>query len=113
MQNDVTDESSVKALIDGIVAEFGALDYAVNNAGVSLETGLLPQSDSEVFKKMIGNQPLGRVFLHEARNRANAETGQRRDCEPVFHRGLERHSLRQHLCFHQTCGGRIYQILRP
>ena len=59
VQNDVTDEAGVKALIDGIVAEFGALDYAVNNAAVSLETGLLPQSDSEVYKNMLQINVLG------------------------------------------------------
>src|SRR5277367_3779763 len=35
VRNDVTDESDVKALVGGIVSEFGHLDMAVNNAGVS------------------------------------------------------------------------------
>ena len=34
IRNDVTDESAVKGLIDGIVSEFGHLDMAVSNAGV-------------------------------------------------------------------------------
>lgn len=39
----------VNVVISGRRAEVGALDYAVNNAAVSLEIGLLPQSDSEVY----------------------------------------------------------------
>ena len=34
-QVDVTDASSVRALIDGVVGDFGRLDILVNNAGVS------------------------------------------------------------------------------
>ena len=113
VQNDVTDEAGVKALIDGIVAEFGALDYAVNNAAVSLETGLLPQSDSEVYKNMLQINVLGVYYCMKHEIAQMQKQGRRRDCEPVFHRGLERHSLRQHLCFHQTRGGRLHQILRP
>ena len=46
VRNDVTDETAVKRLIDGIVSEFGRLDMAVNNAGVSNETGTLVQSST-------------------------------------------------------------------
>lgn len=59
VRNDVTDEASVKNLVEWIVEEFGVLDYAVNNAAVSLETGLLPQSDTEKFKEMIDINILG------------------------------------------------------
>ena len=47
VQNDVADEAAVKTMIDSIVAEFGRLDMAVNNAGVSNETGTLVQSSSD------------------------------------------------------------------
>lgn len=47
VQNNVADEAAVKMMIDSIVAEFGRLDMAVNNAGVSNETGTLVQSSSD------------------------------------------------------------------
>ncbi|MDO4160347.1 MAG: glucose 1-dehydrogenase [Prevotellaceae bacterium] len=59
IKNDVTDEQAMKAIVESIVVEFGSLDYAVNNAGVSLETCLIPQSNSELFKQMIDTNILG------------------------------------------------------
>jgi NAD(P)-dependent dehydrogenase (short-subunit alcohol dehydrogenase family) len=62
VQNDVTDEAAVKALIDGIVAEFGRLDMAVNNAGLSNETGTLAQSSSDNYRAMVDTNILGVYF---------------------------------------------------
>lgn len=59
VQNDVTDEAAVKALIDGIVAEFGRLDMAVNNAAISNETGTLVQSSSDNYRAMVDTNILG------------------------------------------------------
>mgnify|MGYP004510073337 CR=1 FL=1 len=59
VKNDVTDEQAMRDLIDNIVKDFGSLDYAVNNAGVSLETAMLPQSDTEKFKQMLDTNVLG------------------------------------------------------
>ncbi|MEM0897991.1 MAG: glucose 1-dehydrogenase [Verrucomicrobiota bacterium] len=39
IQGDVTDEDHVKVLVNGTVDEFGALDIAVNNAGVEGDLG--------------------------------------------------------------------------
>jgi NAD(P)-dependent dehydrogenase (short-subunit alcohol dehydrogenase family) len=59
IQNDVSDESAVKAMIDGIVTEFGRLDMAVNNAAISNETGTLLTSSSENFRDMVDTNILG------------------------------------------------------
>ncbi|OOG54653.1 short-chain dehydrogenase [Rhodanobacter sp. B05] len=59
VQNDVTDEVAVKAMIDGIVAEFGRLDMAVNNAAISNETGTLVTSSSQNFRDMVDTNILG------------------------------------------------------
>jgi NAD(P)-dependent dehydrogenase (short-subunit alcohol dehydrogenase family) len=61
--NDVTDESAVKGLIDGIVSEFGRLDMAVNNAGVSNETATVVQSSSKNYREMVDTNILGVYFL--------------------------------------------------
>ena len=62
IRNDVTDEHAVKAMIDSVVAEFGRLDMAVNNAGISNETGTLVQSSSEKYRAMLDTNVLGVYF---------------------------------------------------
>src|ERR1700745_1652134 len=62
IRNDVTDERAVKAMIDSIVAEFGRLDMAVNNAGISNETGTLVQSSSDKYRAMLDTNVLGLYF---------------------------------------------------
>ena len=59
LRNDVADEGTVKAMIDDIVAEFGQLDMAVNNAGISNETGILIQSSSQNYRDMLDTNVLG------------------------------------------------------
>jgi len=59
VQNDVSDEAAVKAMIDGIVSEFGRLDMAVNNAAISNETGTLVQSSSQNYRDMVNTNILG------------------------------------------------------
>ena len=53
IQADVTKEDDIRRLIDGVVARFGRLDVAVNNAGVEGKpgpiTGLTPESYAAVF----------------------------------------------------------------
>ena len=63
IRNDVTDESAVKGLIDGIVSEFGRLDMAVNNAGVNTETATIAQSSSKNYREMVETNILGVYFL--------------------------------------------------
>jgi NAD(P)-dependent dehydrogenase (short-subunit alcohol dehydrogenase family) len=59
IQNDVTDETAVKGLIDQVVAEFGRLDYAVNNAAISNETANMVQSSSDNYRDMVTTNILG------------------------------------------------------
>lgn len=53
IQVDVSREESVKNLISGIVGKYGRLDWVVNSAGAALESKVLADSDSEVFKTML------------------------------------------------------------
>lgn len=62
LQNDVSDEAAIKAMIVGIVTEFGRLDLAVNNAAISNETGTLVQSSSENYRAMVDTNILGVYF---------------------------------------------------
>jgi NAD(P)-dependent dehydrogenase (short-subunit alcohol dehydrogenase family) len=62
IRNDVTDEDDVKAMISRIVSEFGRLDMAVNNAGISNETASLNRSDSSKFSAMVDTNVLGLYY---------------------------------------------------
>ncbi len=62
IRNDVSEENAVKAMIDGIVAEFGQLDMAVNNAGIFSEYATLDQSDSQNFRAMLDINVMGLYF---------------------------------------------------
>jgi len=62
VQNDVGDETAVKSMIDDIVAEFGRLDMAVNNAALSNETGTLVQSSSDNYRAMVETNIMGMYF---------------------------------------------------
>jgi NAD(P)-dependent dehydrogenase (short-subunit alcohol dehydrogenase family) len=59
IQNDVTNESAVTSMIERTVSEFGRLDMAVNNAGISNETGTLMQSSSQNYREMLDTNVLG------------------------------------------------------
>lgn len=59
IKNNVVDEHAVKAMIDQIVAEFGRLDMAVNNAGIYNEAATIDQSDTQKFRDMIEVNVMG------------------------------------------------------
>lgn len=50
---DVADRGSVAAAIDAIVARWGGLDIAFNNAGVSLEDSSAPWGDADLYDRTI------------------------------------------------------------
>lgn len=59
IQNDVTNEADVKAMIEQVVSAFGSLDMAVNNAGLFNESATIDNSNSDSFKAMIDTNILG------------------------------------------------------
>jgi len=50
---DVTDESSVNAAVDSVVARWGRLDAAFNNAGISLETLTTPWDSIDLYDQVV------------------------------------------------------------
>jgi NAD(P)-dependent dehydrogenase (short-subunit alcohol dehydrogenase family) len=66
---DVHDEAAIQSMIEGIVAEYGRLDWAANCAAVSFETKPLADSASETFRTMIDINLIGlyHCMKHEIR----------------------------------------------
>jgi NAD(P)-dependent dehydrogenase (short-subunit alcohol dehydrogenase family) len=50
---DVTDQAAVTAAVDGVVAKWGRLDIAFNNAGVSLENMTTPWESVDIYEKVV------------------------------------------------------------
>ncbi|MBF0770517.1 MULTISPECIES: SDR family NAD(P)-dependent oxidoreductase [Staphylococcus] len=61
-QLDITDEKQVKNTINKIIARFGKLDVLINNAGISLSNGLLSETETSDFNKMINTNILGTYY---------------------------------------------------
>ncbi|MFD2044069.1 3-oxoacyl-[acyl-carrier-protein] reductase [Ornithinibacillus salinisoli] len=61
VQADVSDESSVKAMIKDVIGQFGSLDILVNNAGITRDN-LLMRMKEEEFDQVI-NTNLKGVFV--------------------------------------------------
>src|SRR4029079_16520942 len=59
---DVNDEASVKALVDTAVTNYGRLDLAVNNAGISTEGAKIGDSETARFQEMIQTNVFGVYF---------------------------------------------------
>jgi NAD(P)-dependent dehydrogenase (short-subunit alcohol dehydrogenase family) len=59
---DVNDEASVEALVATAVANYGRLDLAVNNAGISTEGAKIADSETARFQEMIQTNVLGVYF---------------------------------------------------
>ena len=49
---DVTDQASIKAMVDGVVAKYGRIDVLVNNAGIVQDAQLIKMSEDK-FDKVI------------------------------------------------------------
>jgi short-subunit dehydrogenase len=59
---DVSDERACRNLVDRAVAEYGALDMLVNNAGVTVGALLSDLPDLTLFRRVIDVNLLGAVF---------------------------------------------------
>lgn len=59
IRNDITEEASVKAMIEQIISEFGHLDMAVNNSGIYNEAASMDTSSTQNFRDMIDVNVLG------------------------------------------------------
>ncbi|MDH4568294.1 SDR family oxidoreductase [Pseudomonas sp. BN414] len=51
---DVTRDAEVQALMEGVVAAYGRLDYAFNNAGIEIEKGKLAEGSEVEFDAIMG-----------------------------------------------------------
>lgn len=61
IQSDVSNELSVKLMIDTIIQEFGHLDVVVNNAGIAIDT-MFDDKSVDNFKKILDTNLIG-TFL--------------------------------------------------
>jgi NAD(P)-dependent dehydrogenase (short-subunit alcohol dehydrogenase family) len=62
IKNDVSHEDQVRKLFEDVVSEFGRIDMAVNNAGISNETKAVGDSDSAAFEAMLDTNVLGLYY---------------------------------------------------
>ncbi|WP_459191120.1 SDR family NAD(P)-dependent oxidoreductase [Halosimplex sp. J119] len=53
LECDVTEQESVEAAVDGVDEAFGGVDVLVNNAGIRIESGPLPESDEEAMQRIL------------------------------------------------------------
>jgi len=67
IQGDVTDETAVKAAIEGAIAHFGGLDILVSNAGIFPPGQTLEHLDAQVWEKSLAtNLTCQRALLRHA-----------------------------------------------
>jgi NAD(P)-dependent dehydrogenase (short-subunit alcohol dehydrogenase family) len=66
---DVRDDAEIGALVDGVVARFGRIDMAVNNAGTEGKPGPITEQSAASFAATFDTNVLGTVLSvkHEAR----------------------------------------------
>ncbi|MEU5485426.1 SDR family NAD(P)-dependent oxidoreductase [Streptomyces mirabilis] len=59
---DMDSPESIKALFDSVLADYGRLDHAVNNAGLANETAAIADADPVKFQEMLSTNVMG-LFL--------------------------------------------------
>jgi hypothetical protein len=59
IQTDVSDENSVKQMVDKVVERYGKIDILINNAAVESGEGTLYTREVEDFKKVLGVNLIG------------------------------------------------------
>lgn len=72
---DVTDEASVKAMVDATVAAFGKLDFAFNNAGANGVFAPVADTDSAVWDKVMKINVYGVFYCLKHEIAAMMESG--------------------------------------
>ncbi|MES2497973.1 MAG: SDR family oxidoreductase [Pseudomonadota bacterium] len=70
---DVTDQAAVDAAVDGVVATWGRLDIAFNNAGVSLEEYTTPWDSVDIYDKVVAVNQRGVMLCMAAELRHMAQ----------------------------------------
>lgn len=63
---DVSDRSSVEAMLERTISEFGRLDILLNNAGGGLERTLVGEDDPDVWQSVVEINLLGTYFCTRA-----------------------------------------------
>lgn len=66
VKTDITDETQCRALADRAIADFGAIDVVVHNAGGGMNARFDEMTDLSVFEKLMRVNYLGPVFLTHA-----------------------------------------------
>lgn len=72
---DVTDQAAVEAAVDGVVARWGRLDIAFNNAGVSLEDYTTPWESVGLYDKVVAVNQRGVMLCMAAELRHMVQQG--------------------------------------
>jgi NAD(P)-dependent dehydrogenase (short-subunit alcohol dehydrogenase family) len=72
---DVADARAVQAMVDRVVTEFGRLDLAVNNAGISPPSTPLAEYDDAVWDRVFAINARGVYFCLKAEVRAMLQAG--------------------------------------
>lgn len=75
IKNDVSQEDQVQKLFEDVVSEFGRIDMAVNNAGISNENKAVGDSDSTAFKAMLDINVLGLYYCMKQEIRQMSRQG--------------------------------------
>lgn len=102
---DVTDDASVRKLVDDVLAETGRIDLLVNNAGMGLfggaEESSMDQAQALFDVNVFGVLRVTNAVLPIMRRQGKGRIG------------VHSSSLFRALCVDQTCHRRLFRIARP